>query len=238
MRYTLLFFDFQLQFARRLAERLDLPLPDALLHYTTFSKTLEHRDWQEFAETVVRVPHATEWIYQYYLEQRLPDPTSEDTKYEGNPLFGCFTYRVRDTTIIRVHFMKNDGLSTHPLSRERMEARKDELCQMFSYIKQHIPAAQTVLGNSWMYHLEAYRRLYPPSYTAQLPMSDEAELQFLAFWGQCFDYAWNPKPAITNTILERLEHVTQPDQVRWCFPYQILQPQCPITDFYTYYGIE
>ena len=43
MYYTLLFFDFQLQFARRLAARFDLPLPDALLYYTTFSKTLEQK---------------------------------------------------------------------------------------------------------------------------------------------------------------------------------------------------
>jgi hypothetical protein len=237
MTYTLQFFDFQLQFARRLAAQFDFSLSDALFHYTTLSKTLGIDDWEAYGSNVAQTSNATEWTYQWYLDHRSHDPIPADTDYYGHPLFGCFYYLVRDTTIVRVHFMKNDSLSMRPLSRERMAVRQDELRRMFTHIHTHVPDAQTVVGNSWMYHLDAYRRLYPPAYTLHLPMSDEAEFQFLAFWGQCFDHAWNPKSSITNTVLQRLEAVTQLDQVRWCFPYQILQPKCVITSFYEFYGV-
>jgi hypothetical protein len=48
---------------------------------------------------------------------------------------------------------------------------------MFAHIRQHVPQATAVRGNSWLYNLEAYRRLYPPAYTAVLPESAEGEFQ-------------------------------------------------------------
>jgi hypothetical protein len=72
---------------------------------------------------------------------------------------------------------------------------------MFAHICYHVPEARTVSGNSWMYNLEAYRRLYPPQYTATLPISEEDEFQYLALWGQCFDRDWNPKKEIAQVLV-------------------------------------
>ncbi len=237
MEYTKAFFDFQLHVAHRLAAQFDLSLGAALADYTTFS-TIFADNWAAYAAQIEAVPDASAWTYQYYLSQRLPNPQPDDTSYLGKPLFGCFSYQVRETTSIRVHFMKNDPLSSRPLTRLRLAARHAELARMFVHIHAHVPAAQAVLGNSWMYNIEAYRRLYPPAYTARLPVSDEAEFQFLAFWGQCFDHAWNPKPTLASAILERLAHMTHLDELRWCFPYQTLQPVGAIGDFYQFYGVE
>jgi hypothetical protein len=236
MAFTPPFFDFQLQFARCLAARFHLSLADALFHYTTISTILGTDGWAAYVASIEDVADATAWTYQCYQAHRSLDPRPDDTTYLGHPLFGCFYYLIRDITTIRVHFVKNDSFNPRPLSRERVTARQNELGRMFAHIHASVPAAQTVLGNSWLYNLVAYRRLYPPAYIAQLPMSDEAEFQFLAFWGQCFDRAWNPKPAITCAILERLARLTDLDELRWCFPYQILQPTCPIAIFYEFYS--
>jgi hypothetical protein len=42
---------------------------------------------------------------------------------------------------------------------------------MFAHIAEHEPQATTVCGASWLYNCEAYRRLFPPSYTARRPSS-------------------------------------------------------------------
>ncbi|MEM8535897.1 MAG: hypothetical protein AAGF95_34035 [Chloroflexota bacterium] len=44
MAYSRAFFDFQLRFARRLVDHFNLTLPDALYHYTTFTKNFGMSD--------------------------------------------------------------------------------------------------------------------------------------------------------------------------------------------------
>ena len=237
MAFAKPFFDFQIDVARRLAAQFDLSLGTTLARYTTFS-TLFAAEWDTYVGPIEAVPDLGAWTYEYYLSQRSPDPQPDDATYQGEPLFGCFYYHVREATTIRVHFIKNDPLSSRPLARPRMAARHAELARMFAHIRAHVPAAQRVLGNSWLYNIEAYRRLYPPAYTAELPVSDEAEFNFLAFWGQCFDHAWNPKPALARVILQQVAHMPHLDALRWCFPYQILQPAGSIADFYQFYAVE
>jgi hypothetical protein len=125
----------------------------------------------------------------------------------------------------------------HPLSRARMDVRRDELRRMFADIYCNVPEAQIVRGNSWMYNLEAYRRLYPPIFVATLPATTDDEFQYLALWGQCFDRDWNPKANVTQVLLQRVDQLDDLAELRHCFPYQVLQPECSIVDFYSYYGI-
>jgi hypothetical protein len=87
-----------------------------------------------------------------------------------------------------------------------------------------------------MYNLEAYRRLYPPAYTAELPESDEGEFQFLARWGQLFDRRWEVRQPHGEAFLRKLAALASLDDLRFCFPYQILQPRCAIAHFYTFYS--
>jgi hypothetical protein len=123
----------------------------------------------------------------------------------------------------------------HPLSRARVAVRQAELSSMFAYIKQQVPAARSVLGNSWMYNLEAYRRLYPQVYTQTMTVSSAEEFQFLALWGQCFDSRWQVRTDIAAELLRRVDALTNLADLRGCFPYQILQPQGAIDAFYAFY---
>ncbi|MEM8535896.1 MAG: hypothetical protein AAGF95_34030, partial [Chloroflexota bacterium] len=171
---------------------------------------------------------ATEWTYQWYLARRSPDAEPHDSSYHGNPLFGCFYFAVRDATIIRPHFISNDLPGMRPLSQERLDVRRAELQQMFGHIKTHVPQARAVQGNSWLYNLDAYCRLFPHEYTSSMPISTEHEFQFLALWGQCFDRHWQVRSEVADVLLQRVDALSHLADLRLCFSYQIKQPCCSI----------
>jgi len=108
---------------------------------------------------------------------------------------------------------------------------------MFTHIRGAVPAATTVLGNSWLYNLEAYTRLFPPSYTLQMEENTDGVLQQLVLWYQCYDRFWEAKPEMAAELLQRVEQVTDLADLRFCFPYQRLRPRAPIAAFYTFYDI-
>ena len=64
MAYSRALFDFQLRFARRLVERFDLVLLEALYHYTTFTKGFGVSDWADYIAGLARASDAAEWTYQ------------------------------------------------------------------------------------------------------------------------------------------------------------------------------
>ena len=237
MPYSWAFFDLQLRFAHRLATKFRQPFADILFQYTTFTVSFGADDWAHYIAGLEQASDPTTWTYHWYLDRCEPEPMPTDTHYYGQPLFGCFYYYVREGTVIRPHFTKNDLPGMRPLSQDRMDVRQNELRRMFAYIFRNVPEAQTVLGNSWIYNLEAYRRLYPPKFVATLPTSTEDEFQYLALWGQCFDKDWFPKANVAQFLLQQVDELEDMADLRLCFPYQVCQPECEIAEFYSYYGI-
>jgi hypothetical protein len=240
MAYPLAFFEPQVRLARLLAKRFNLPLSEALLRYTTAAPSLgiAEEEWLTVSPAFLAADDLAAELHAEYERRRPPDLTPGDRMFHGRPLFGCFSYAVREGGVIRPHFVANDLPDLHPLSAERVGARQVELRRLFAHVQAHVPEATTVLGNSWLYNLAAYRRLFPATYTAQLPASDEDEFQYLALWGQCYDRAWQPRPEIVSALFERVEMLTELANLRHCFPYQILQPKCPIGAFYGEYRLD
>jgi hypothetical protein len=243
MAYSREFFEFQLRFAQALAARFGLPLGEALYSYTTFTKSLAiggRADWQAYMAALGSAPDPAGTTFEFYRARLEPDadPQPGDTSYYGHALFGCFYYVMRGATIIRPHFVNNERPGRPALGAETAAERRGELARMFAHVRAHVPAARSVLGNSWLYNLEAYRRLFPPAYTARTPEGDEGEFQFLARWGQCFDRQWQVRPDVGDELLRRLARLDDLGQLRHCFPYQILRPRCPVRLFYRYYGVD
>ena len=75
----------------------------------------------------------------------------------------------------------------------------ENLRRMFQHIKDNVSVAKTVKGNTWLYNLEAYRRLFPPDYTAQMEVNESHVFQFLSLWGQFFDRNWQVKDLLPQT---------------------------------------
>jgi len=240
MAYAQEFFEFQLLFAQQLVERFGLPLADALQRYTTITKSVAAEDWPRYWQGLQAATNPAKWTYEWYAARRAPDPQPDDRDFYGHALFGCFYYEIRKdemgrATIIRPHFIKNDKPGCRPLGQERLAVRQEEMRRMVQHIRLHVPMAQTVLGNSWMYNLEAYRRIFPPSFTATLPATEYAEHRFLSLWGQCFDRQWQPKQNVTDELLRRLSTLDDIAELQSCFPFAVRRPQGEITQFYKFY---
>jgi hypothetical protein len=121
------------------------------------------------------------------------------------------------------------------LDRDCRDQSRKYLAAMFEHIRETESDAQEVLGNSWMYNLSAYRELFPPQYTQQMPISNVAEYHYLALWGQCYDRYWQVNKTAAGVLLERAARVNHPKDVLSCFPLQIRTPRAPIEQFFLFY---
>ena len=119
-----------------------------------------------------------------------------------------------------------------------MEKRKQELKAMFTHIKQTYPHATTVKGGSWLYNLEAYRRLFPSSFgESRQPFELSRRTQGMHYWGQFIDRNGQIKPELAQKLLENLKSVDE-EHVGDSFPFPPLLTEAPLEDFYKFYGIE
>ncbi len=98
------------------------------------------------------------------------------------------------------------------------------------------PDAIAVHGSSWLYNLEAYRRLFPMEFGLSV-RTDTPHLIARSLWGQFlrFDGRLNEERAVV--FLERLNRLEDEHQHAQCFPHQILLTQAPIDLFYDFYGV-
>lgn len=162
-------------------------------------------------------------------------------KFTDERHWGCFAYEYRSTyhthtNVAHLHFSNQDDSGFGALSRERMSTRLAELRAMFANVAEHEPRATMVCGGSWLYNRAAYRRLFPPAYTAS-PVVDEPHFQFRALWGQFLRHDWTVNEEMATRFLERVAGMSGEGQIASCFPHQVLLTACPIAEFFSFYGI-
>lgn len=237
MAYPRAFFALQLTFVQRLVDRFAIEPAVALQQYTTFTRGIAVAQWELYLAGLQAATDATEWAYHWDLIQRAPGPQPGDRTLYGRALFGCFHYSVHkdrqgNATVIRPHFIKNDGGAGGALRHERLAVRRAEVRRMFVHIQAHVPMAATLVGHSWLYNLAAYRRVYPAAFTRALPAVHQDEFHSLSLWGQCFDRHWQPKAAVADELLRRLATLDDLAQLRFCFPYQVRRPRCRLSTIY------
>jgi hypothetical protein len=238
MNYPQRFFDINLCFAQRVAEISEQSLDSALLHYTNlyirfglgWDLSAATPIWQEYLDGLPQVEDRVEWTYQFYLKrQKLAVSQAFDWP------FGCFSYTVLGDSRIRLHFHNNEPAEISPLSRDRMGERLAELKSMFAYIKQEVSTPATVIGASWLYNLEAYRRLFPPAYLATAQAGGH-DFPYLPLWGQFIDHRGCIKEELVAGFLERLDQQHSLTCIEQCFPFQVLHVESAIQEFYQFYG--
>lgn len=233
------FFALNYSFAQKAASVAGIPLLDSLREYTHIFQSFNlDRDfnpanpiWRAYLRGLPGAVDPVDWTYQFYLQRMKVAP-----KLPPALEFGCFSFAEWAGGRIRIHFRNNDPLGASPLSRARINARQGELKAMFRYIRQHAAAPITVVGGSWMYAIEAYRRLFPLAFLINA-IDREVEPQFLAQWGQFLDHSNRVKTDLVCQFLENLELQTTLEGVLACFPYPVLHLECPIAVFYTFFMI-
>jgi hypothetical protein len=237
--YPQAFFDLQLQFADQVAALSGLPLARVLLEYTNLYIRFglghafdpAHPTWQAYLAGLRDTRDPRGWTYAFYL--RRPDAMAPASVVAT---FGCFAYARPTRERIRLHFQNAETAGLAPLAIARVDERRAELAALFAHVKRTERPPLRVRGVSWLYNLDAYRRLFPPSYLATARVA-AGRFQHMPLWGQFVDRHGVMKEEPTRRFLERLERQSSLDALEQCFPLQPLAVDAPAETFYAFYGL-
>lgn len=239
MRYAKAFFDLQLQFAHKVAALSGMSVAQALLEYTNlYIRFGLGRDfdpaqptWREYVAGLQTADDAGEWTYRFYLARpAAPPPGIVATR-------GCFSYARLGDDRIRLHFLNVEPDGHAPLGRDRLRQRRADLAALFENVKRTQRSPLRVLGVSWLYNLEVYRRLFPPSYIASARAAEPPRFRNMPLWGQFLDRHGQVRASPARQLLERLERQPSLDGLGQCFPLPALGVEASAQEFYDFYGI-
>lgn len=239
MIYAKAFFDLQLRFARKVAGLSGISLAQALLEYTNlYIRFGLGRDfdpaqptWREYVAGLQTADDAGEWTYRFYSTRPAAAPPGIVATC------GCFSYARLGDDRIRLHFLNVEPNGHSPLGRDRVEQRLADLSALFEHVKRTQRAPLRVLGVSWLYNLEAYRRLFPSSYTASARVAEPPRFRNMPMWGQFLDRHGQVRRSPARQFLERLQRQPSLDGLSRCFPLPVLSAEAPVEAFYDFYGI-
>lgn len=232
-------FDLQLQFAHKVTALSGLPPARVLLEYTNLyirfglgrDFDLAHPTWQEYLAGLQDTNDIGEWTYSFY--SRRPDAMAAPAVVAT---FGCFAYSRLNGERIRLHFQNAEADGHAPLATERVGQRRAELAALFEHVKRTPRHPRQVIGASWLYNLDAYRRLFPSSYLTTARAIGH-RFQHMPLWGQFVDRHGAIKENMTRQFRERLDRQSSLDSLEQCFPFQALSVDAPVQDFYNFYGV-
>lgn len=238
------YFSLQLLFAGRMAALEAIPLSRAVAAYTNLHRRfgLGRPDagpasalWARYTRRLERLAtHEAQlaWTMEVFLQAPVEPPSSQR-------VFGCFSCEAPDPDgAVKIHFLNRDEAGADgPLSAARAPARLAELRAMFSHLRRTHPSARRVRGASWLYNLEAYRRLLPADYVAsRTPPSGPIRLDGSSSWGQFLDHEGFVKRDLRARFLRRLDDLAP--QAPWrVFPLPVLLVHGPIELFYDFYRV-
>ena len=236
------YFELQLRLAARLADPVGLTLAEAVARYTNLRKRFGldapegAADWARYLERLEAAEGAAgrlEWTVRFHGQApRDASPTDEAR-------FGCFAcVAPTDDGTVRIHFTNRTGdPDVGPLAAARRDDRISELRAMFGFVRETWPQARSVLGGSWLYNLEAYRRLFPAAYGDWVRAIDgPVRLTGSSTWGQVLDHRGQVKPVVRDHLIAHLDQL-DPDAPWLAFPLRALHASAPIEAFFTHYGV-
>lgn len=237
--YAQSFFDLQLRFARKVAALSGLTFEDALLRYTNLYVRFglgrdfdpDHPAWREYVAGLSDAEDITEWTYRFYL-------TRPETEPPGIvATCGCFSYARLDEDRVRLHFRSAESEGRSALGSDRRSDRLADLAALFAHLRRTADGPVRVVGASWLYNLDAYRRLFPDAYLATARVAAR-RFQHMPLWGQFLDRHGKVRDSMARPFLDQLERHSSLDTLERCFPLQVLTLEAPAPVFYEFYRIE
>ena len=234
-QYDKEFFELQIQFAKKLSEVSGIPFPELLFshtglyHFFRLGKVMDVNNpvWQEFISQGDQ--HMAERAYDLYLQVERARESSPENKKPRRMKFGCFQHEYsKEEKTVYMHFGNREEKDSPFADTGK---RKRELKTMFEYIKVNHPEAEYVRGDSWMYHLEKYKEIFPPEYSANGEPSRTTYLA-LSTWGQFLDRNHKTKPEAFNSFKQRLQAAQTRDEVLKSIPLMPLRVGTNIENFY------
>ncbi|MHC4952862.1 MAG: hypothetical protein ACYTGZ_03165 [Planctomycetota bacterium] len=233
------FFDLQVLFAEKVRDLSGLPLERALFEYTNLYVRFglgrhfdsDHEGWQAYLGGLRDGADVREWTYRFYL--RDPEAT---TAPPVTATFGSFAYALTEANHVRLHFRDSETDGHSPLAVARSARRRAELTALFRHLKRNVCEDIPVVGVSWLYNLDAYRRLFPPAYASSARVV-VGKFRSMPLWGQFLDRRGEVKDSVKHPFLTSLAQQSSLARVHECFPLQVLTTRAPASEFYDFYGV-
>jgi hypothetical protein len=238
------YFELQLRFAAELARRADVPLSAAVRSATNLRRRFGHRDtgsgpepppWTAF---LAALDDATTLDEHVACAQAAYVAGGEERAPRWRQRFGCFACDPPEADgTVRIHFSNRDAADgTSPLTTAKAARRRAELRALTEHVHTTHLGARTVQGGSWLYHLEAYRRLFPPAYVASRHVVEPVRLNGMSSWGQVLDHQERVKRAPRDALLANLAALDPAAPWR-VFPLRPLRASAPVEVFLDFYGV-
>jgi hypothetical protein len=232
MDFSPAFFELQLRLARRVAELAPMPLEQALLEYTHLFIRMgcgrrpdaANARWQEYLAGLKRNADAVAWTCEFRARARAWDT--------GPPLeraSGCFSYSRLAPARVRLHFYSDPACTGSSLEAAQAPARRRELAALLGGLGRTEPATQ-VVGQSWLYGVEAYRRLFPAAWL-DTARTVPPPWQRLPLWGQLVDRHGQVPPAVRERFMQQLEAAQGIGQLPACFAFPVVAVEAPARIF-------
>ncbi len=230
--------DLQVEFAQVVSDRAGLPLSRALLDYTNLYVRFglgrafdsEHPGWRQYVEGLARAADPRVWTRELHAHR--PGPVAPPGLVAT---FGCFSYADLDGERIRLHFHDAETDGRSPLAKDRQEARRAELAALFAHVGRSRGGPRRILGRSWLYNVEAYRRLFPPAYLATARPLKEA-FRYMPLWGQFVTRSGALREAAAQELRTRVARWSAGEDLAGCFPLQALAVEAPVAEFHRFFG--
>jgi len=239
------YFDLQLDFAGRMAALTDLRFEAAVPLYTNLRMRMALGDedspedaaqWSRYLAGLAATPSPggrLDWTQAFFADR------PAEALSRGQTGFGCFSFEAPDAEgAVRIHFANRDSADgVGPLARAKTAARIADLTAMFDHLRRAHPEAKTVTGGSWLYNLEAYRRLFPPQYSeSRVRPTPPVRLRGTSSWGQFLDFREQLKPDLCVRFRDNLRSLDT--AAPWlAFPFLALRTRAPVEAFYAFYGL-
>ena len=238
--------DLQVRFAERVAEVSGLPLTETLLRYTNLHRRMGlgvpgHAEptavWTDMIDGIAALSHDARVARIHTTAEQLGDGAA--VLLPGRIQFGCFACEPPDAEgMVRIHFgNRTENAEAGPLHSSRIAERRKELTTMFGWLAREYPNARRVDGGSWLYNIEAYRRLFPPDFAASRnPRKGPEYLHGMSSWGQFIDFRARIRSDVRDRFLAALPDLDMAAPHR-VFPYQVLFTTAPFAAFRREYGV-
>lgn len=238
------YLEVQLRLARRMAELTGAPVSQTARNYTNFHRRLGLGDahdpaeplWARYAGQLDQLPGLDA---QVAWTEDVFKAAKEGPALPGRTWFGCFACEAPTAEgAVRIHFTNRDTDETGgPLVRAKFAARTRELAALVRHVRETHPQSIRIQGGSWLYHLEAYRRLFPADYAAsRTPWPGRISLTGTSSWGQIIDSRGAVRDAVRDILVANLEAL-DPEAPWRAFPYPVLSVTAPIDSFYRHFGV-
>jgi hypothetical protein len=236
------YFGLQLLLAERIAAARPMPLAEAVLEFTNLHRRFglgrPERDgpaaeWAVYAERLASLESAgarLDWTIAVF------ERAAEDVPTDPQFPFGCFAYEPPNREgVVRIHFYNRDSDDgVGPLAAAKIERRRADLRALFTHLRATYPGARSLRGGSWLYNLEAYRRLFPPAYVASRAPMDGPRLTGASTWGQLLRHDESVNETTAAAFLANLDAL-DPAEPWAVFPHRAQVTSAPVEAFYGFY---